>query len=516
MPRPTDKPLARAQEHLASARYAEAAGAFRAVLHIDPLAFQAHFGLADALVARGQHAEAIEGLVEAAEACGEQDDHAAALTLYGKALAIDPGRLELHLDVAIAEAALGRDEAASTRLEGLAEIYMQAGRTDEAAEVYRFLSSWEEQDDDDDDDDDDTDHGPDATAQQPWPGAVPAQIPTSETVVIPTILVTPDGQLLQMPIARETSDPMPAAQHEVPTVPAELLQAAHSKPIDLAEGSQLRDLGGTVVAFPPPPPTLPREQTNPGVSREDLEAALAAAMENLELVEQMEEEDETIIMRAPLLPPRKKRAAPVKAAGPARTSDGKLRIERAPRPKSAAPPAQTKQPGSATMGSRSAPAPRPQRAPVAKTKLATPRPHPTAPATAPAKPTPARPRATTPAPRPVAAPRPSPATAAGGPVPAGPRPTRPNNPLVDRLRRRAGLSQEGRGPKAARTRPTEPISVGRSAGRRRGRDPGPDDGVCPERRVSHAGTARPRGLGPLERDPRPTTHDGSRGPSVVN
>ncbi|MCA9651409.1 MAG: tetratricopeptide repeat protein, partial [Myxococcales bacterium] len=184
MSSPTDKPLARAQAHLASARYAEAAGAFRAVLHIDPREFQAHFGLADALVARGQRAEAIEGLIQAAEACGQQDDHAAALTLYGKALSIDPGRLELHLDVAIAEAALGRDEAAQARLENLAEIYMQAGRTDEAAEVFRFIASWEEEEVEEELEELAT---PATTTARHT--AVPMQIPTSETVVIPTILI---------------------------------------------------------------------------------------------------------------------------------------------------------------------------------------------------------------------------------------------------------------------------------------------------------------------------------------
>ncbi len=43
----------------------------------------------------------------------------------------------------MAELALGRMEAAQSRLEHLAEVYMQAGRTDEAAEVFRFIASWE-------------------------------------------------------------------------------------------------------------------------------------------------------------------------------------------------------------------------------------------------------------------------------------------------------------------------------------------------------------------------------------
>lgn len=313
--------MARAHEHLASARYAEAAGAFRAVLRIDPNEFQAHFGLADALVARGQRAEAVEGLVAAAESCTAREDNGAALTLYGKALAVDPSRLELHLDVAMAEAALGRMESAQQRLEHLAEVYMQAGRTDEAAEVYRCLAGWEGDGEDELEAEPEPQPQPAArTTQVPTTrgrtaphAAIPTMMPTTETVVISTILVTPDGQLLQMPLEHAPGQPLDSGD-SVPPLSAELLEVVHSAPIDLAAGEEIEDVERTVVAFPPPPPTLPEESAVHNVNRAALEAAVVAAMDNLA---QLEEEDMTLIMQR--LPPQPK-------SGRVRSSTGESRL----------------------------------------------------------------------------------------------------------------------------------------------------------------------------------------------
>ena len=132
---PIDKPLARAASHLAAARYAEAAGAFRAVLCIDPHAHEAYLGLADCAVGRGQIDEAIDDLVGAAKDFAERDALPAAFALMTKALAIDPRRLELHIDVAELEAAAGRADLAALRLENLSRTYEAAGRYDEATAV---------------------------------------------------------------------------------------------------------------------------------------------------------------------------------------------------------------------------------------------------------------------------------------------------------------------------------------------------------------------------------------------
>ncbi|MEM7156464.1 MAG: tetratricopeptide repeat protein [Myxococcota bacterium] len=526
----TDKPMARAHEHLASARYAEAAGAFRAVLHIDPNAFHAHFGLADALVARGQFAEAIEGLVNAAESCVAQDDHAAALTLYGKALGIDPTRLELHLDVAMAEAALGRDEAAYTRLENLAETYMQAGRTDEAAEMYRFLTSWDEEreaeeaeaeaDAEAHDEADYAQAPVEAAAPEPAApvepaapaaGGVPGPIASEHTVMVPTILITPDGQLLQMAIDRQPSAPVPLPKDDtIPPVPEALIEAAHSRPIVLDDTSGIEQVEGTVVAFPPPPPELTEEAkaAAPEVSREDLEEAVSVAMENLAQLEELEEQAETVILTRPLLPRRKKivwKDESAAAAAPTPTAKpGKLRIDRAPRPKptSPKPSAAAPSPGPASpVGSKpSAPAkgplrigksgpgkarvkplPRPASAATQNKPAATPtpkRPLPqrAAPARPAATPSPERPAATPrprprPRPRPASTAKPAPRTPAAAP---SPKPTRPDNPLVQRLRRRAGLNKEqaqARGePQLQSRRATRSISLRQPTGPKSGKD----------------------------------------------
>jgi hypothetical protein len=139
---PIERPLARAASHLAAARYAEAAGAFRAVLCIDPHAHEAYLGLADCAVGRGQVDEAIEDLVGAAKDFAERGSLPAAFALMTKALAIDPRRLELHIDVAELEAAAGRVDLAAHRLENLSRTYEVAGRYDEATAVLEAAEAF--------------------------------------------------------------------------------------------------------------------------------------------------------------------------------------------------------------------------------------------------------------------------------------------------------------------------------------------------------------------------------------
>ncbi len=212
--RPSDKPMARAQAHLASGRFAEAMGAFRAALAIDASALSARLGLAEAMAARGNRAEAITGLLEAAEKHAELGQHAQALSLYGKALVLDPQRVALHLDVAVVERAMGRHAAAVARVEGLAEHYMNEGRTDEAAELLRFAATWDET----------------IEEIEPEPedfGAVsPGRAPqaTSETVICATVLIRPDGTLLFGP--RPSPGPSPAPRSATPAAAAAAAAAA--------------------------------------------------------------------------------------------------------------------------------------------------------------------------------------------------------------------------------------------------------------------------------------------------
>lgn len=109
-----------------------------------PKVVNAHLGLATALNALCRRDEAAEGLARAAEAASARGEHVDAMRLLGEALAIDPSRMELHLDLAMLEEAMGRHAAAVARIDSLADRYMDDGRFDEAAELLSLLASWDE------------------------------------------------------------------------------------------------------------------------------------------------------------------------------------------------------------------------------------------------------------------------------------------------------------------------------------------------------------------------------------
>lgn len=161
---------------------------------------EARLGLADALAARGQRRLAVDGLVEAAEWWAKHGPPEPALTLYGKALALEPGRMELHLDVAVVEHAMGRLDAAIDRVETLAERSMSMGRTDEAAELLRFVASWEDEAADEEEPTIEELEIEEATVVARNPLLLaraprPASPVHTETVVCATVLVRPDGSL---------------------------------------------------------------------------------------------------------------------------------------------------------------------------------------------------------------------------------------------------------------------------------------------------------------------------------
>jgi hypothetical protein len=220
-PRPVDIPMARAQAHLAGGRYPQAIGAFRAVVAIDSRVEGAHLGLADALTAQGRRYEAVEELVAAAQAFTTCEAHAGAMSLLDKALVLDPDRVELHLDLAMLEEALGRHDAAVTRVEGLAERYMDEGRTDEAAELLRFLTTWGQ----DDEAERDEPVAP-APVVVPYvaPYTAPAEVPwhtaiiTGETVIARNPLLPPMSVVPIVP-AMPIVLSVPIV-HAMPVVPA--------------------------------------------------------------------------------------------------------------------------------------------------------------------------------------------------------------------------------------------------------------------------------------------------------
>jgi hypothetical protein len=507
MSRPTDKPMARAQAHLAAGRLPEAIGAFRAVLGIDPSFMTARLGLADALAARGQRSVAVEGLVEAAERCAEHEQHEPALLLYGKALAIEPSRADLHLDLAVVEHALGRKDDAIARVEVLAERYMTMGRTDEAADLLRFVASWEDEgkeleakplepfDDHEFEEATVVARNPLLSAPRAAKPAPRVQQPAStETVVRATVLVRPDGTLW---FGDEASSDVPEIDE------AELTVArAVSAPIVLDE----------------------IEEADPDADMET-RVAIAPSFENEKTIARA---DASLLEASRALIERRRSAAPARAGAPSPTpkvvvatrpgvppsppskpkvvvaarpgvppsppskpkvvvaTDARMQVARAPRP-AAAPPART-EPRPTPSVAASRPQPRPQ--PPASAR-------PTAPS-----PVASRPQAQAfarPAAQPASRPAAQPTAAQGFSRPTPPPVSRPaaiepamtgaaastTGPLVDRLRKRAGIGPEVAAvPRNTKGLGTEPIVIRR-----------PNLGPRPEREeeVTHPRFRHPRG-----------------------
>ena len=422
MPRPTDRPLARAQAHLAGGRLAEAIGAFRAVLAIDSWHLEARLGLAMARTQRGERDEAVDELVEAAAACTEAERHVDALSLYGKALSLAPERSEVHLDVAFVESAMGWHDAAVARVEGLADGYMSEGRMEEAAELLRFLASW-------------TADGEES----------PAPLASTETVVCATVLLRPDGTLM-----------FPDDDGE--SAPERTLQRAVSAPIVLDEIELDPDPDPdpdmvTHVTHPPPPPRRSRE----------------------ERAEAMAFEARPTIVLTTTPPPRAPARTMEEAPTRVERLPGKLRLERAPRPGARPTTSAPTRPSAPTRRATPPRGPAPSRAPgssivVGPGRVIAPGSASSADApgsaNAPSSAHASRTPGSASAPGTPRAPSTSRAPgSASAPNTARPTTTKPRssdrpNPLADLLRQRAGLGAGG-APRSTKIRATEPIAIRR-------------------------------------------------------
>lgn len=134
--------MARAAAHLSAGRFAEAEGAYNAILSIDATEYRAHLGLADCSCGRGRTDDAVSRLSEQAQSYAASGSMRAAFALITKALAIAPERLDLHIDVAELEAADGRAHMAAKRLENLARTYQASGQAEEAALVLEAAEAF--------------------------------------------------------------------------------------------------------------------------------------------------------------------------------------------------------------------------------------------------------------------------------------------------------------------------------------------------------------------------------------
>ncbi len=308
---PVDLILRRAQIHLAMGRCPQAIGAYRAATGIDPRSLRAWVGLATALIACDRRAEAIDGIVGAAGVFAHRGDHRDALGLYSKALELDPARIEIHLDIAAVEEAMGKHGAALERVEGLAERYMSQGRTDEAAEILRFVATWGE-----------------GEAVSDAPGAAsggPPQPASALAVVAKSVAPHPSPGTTAVttptvphPVSAAASVATPTVSHPVSAAasvvkpiapnPASIV-ASVAKPIapnPVSVAASAKSVERSSLAAPPAVPT-----GNPWVAPAPVHAAVISG--------------ETVIARNPLLSPaadkpatRKQKLAP-EAPAPAAT-----------------------------------------------------------------------------------------------------------------------------------------------------------------------------------------------------
>jgi tetratricopeptide (TPR) repeat protein len=125
---------------LDACHYPEALGAFRSSLIVDPANPVAHVGIAECTIAMGQYELAIERLVNSAHRLAESNNRHAH-TLIKRAMILAPNRLELHVDAAQIELALGQIGKATERLWRLAAAYRGEGRRDDAIEIEQLVES---------------------------------------------------------------------------------------------------------------------------------------------------------------------------------------------------------------------------------------------------------------------------------------------------------------------------------------------------------------------------------------
>lgn len=155
-----------------------------------------------------------------------------AFALMTKALAIAPGRLDLHIDVAEFEALDGRAEMAALRLENLARTYVANGQEEEAelvldaAMAFRSMPATEEFDE-----------------PEPAPFINPH---TGVSTPAPRPAVSPESSTLRV----TASPPPPPPQSRVTSAP----RAGAPTPPPMMRPSPL-------AATPPPPPPRDKPST---------------------------------------------------------------------------------------------------------------------------------------------------------------------------------------------------------------------------------------------------------------
>ncbi|MCR9159448.1 MAG: tetratricopeptide repeat protein [Nannocystaceae bacterium] len=245
----TETLLAHASAYVSAGRLAEAEGAYNAVLEAHPDEHRAHLGLADCVAARGLSDWAVDHLVEHARAYAEQQAMRGAFALMTKALAIAPGRLDLHIDVAEFEALDGRAEMAALRLENLARTYLARGQEEEAELVLDAAAAFRSAPEPDDFDEPELAPFINPHTGVCTPGPRPAVSPESSTV---RVTASPPPPPPRSKVA--SAPPTPPATKQstrvlaAPPAPPKKKRASRGR----ASGAAPKWRPSTVVNDPPP------------------------------------------------------------------------------------------------------------------------------------------------------------------------------------------------------------------------------------------------------------------------
>ena len=229
----TETLLAHASAYVSAGRLAEAEGAYNAILQAHPDEHRAHLGLADCVSARGLSDWAVDHLVEHARAYAERESMRSAFALMTKALAIAPGRLDLHIDVAEFEALDGRAEMAALRLENLARTYVASGQEEEAELVLDAAMAFRSMPESEDFDE-----------PEPAPFINPH---TGVSTPAPRPAVSPESSTLRV----TATPPPPPPQSRVTSAPR---VGTPTPPTSMVRPSPL-------AAAPPPPPPSKKPST---------------------------------------------------------------------------------------------------------------------------------------------------------------------------------------------------------------------------------------------------------------
>lgn len=178
----------------------------RFALSTDPDSVRGHLLLARLRTRRGERDAAVDELIDSARrlASGRVEDPRPPYAMFGGALALDPGRLDLHVDLARLQAASDDVPGAQARLVQLSALYVDAGRHEDARDVLAVASGWDPQS---------SVAGVIDTAAPieesipilleeveeddvPQPVPTPARRPAAATICTPTLLRSADGSVI--------------------------------------------------------------------------------------------------------------------------------------------------------------------------------------------------------------------------------------------------------------------------------------------------------------------------------